>query len=52
MFEASEKTYIALGNTEELQVNDMEVMFVNKNDRPALDLAGASVLILHIRARR
>jgi hypothetical protein len=50
-FEVAEKTYVALGNTEELQVNDMEVMLVNKNDRQALDLTGATVVVLHIRQR-
>jgi hypothetical protein len=51
-FEVSEKTYIALGNTHEVPINELEVMMVNKNERVAKDLTGATVVVLHIRSRR
>jgi hypothetical protein len=51
-YEPGEKTYVALGNTEELNVNQIEVMLVDKNEVVAQDLSGATTIVLHIRSRR
>jgi hypothetical protein len=48
-FEAAEKTYLCLDNTEEIQLNDMQIELVDKNERISQDLVGATIVVLHFR---
>ena len=51
-FEPHEKTYLALGNTEELLVNSFDVDFVYENETLCTALTAKSVVCFHIRQRR
>jgi hypothetical protein len=51
-FEPHEKTYLALGNTEEILVNSFDVDFVYENETLCTALTAKSVVCFHIRQRR
>ena len=48
-FEPHEKTYLALGNTEELLINSFDVDFVYENETLCTALTAKSVVCFHIR---
>ena len=50
-YEVPEKTYVSLGNTEELNINELDVALVNKNERVVKDLTGSTTIVIHIRHR-
>ena len=51
-FEPHEKTYLALGNTEEILVNSFDVDFVYENETLCTALTAKSVVCFHIRKSR
>ena len=51
-YEATEKTYLALNNAEELNITDLKVDIVNLNEEIVNDLQGTTIVVLHIRPRR
>lgn len=51
-FQAPEKTYIALNNTDKLMISQLAVDIVGRNERLVNDLQGASIVCLHIRPRK
>jgi hypothetical protein len=50
-FEPGEKTYICLDNAEELNINDMLIELVDKNERLSTDLSGSTIVVLHFRQK-
>lgn len=48
-FQNPDKTYVALNNTDELRVTDLDVHFVRKDETFAKDLTGSSEVVFHIR---
>ena len=48
-FEPGEKTYIELGNTNEINLSSLDISIVNENETLAYDLTGKSVIVIHIR---
>lgn len=48
-FAPGEKTYIALGNTESLILNQCDVDIVDRSERVVGDLVGSTVVVLYIR---
>jgi hypothetical protein len=48
-FQNPDKTYIALNNTDEVRVTDLDVHFVRKDETFAKDLTGSSEVVFHIR---
>lgn len=48
-FEPHEKTYLKLGNTEKLDLNELQIDVVDKNENLAYELEGTTVVCLHIR---
>lgn len=48
-FEPGEKTYIELGNTNDINISSLDVSIVNENETLAYDLTGKSVIVVHIR---
>lgn len=51
-FECAEKTYLKLNNSEELNLNMLNVDIVDKEEKYAKDLQGATTLVLHFRPHR
>ena len=51
-FEVGEKTYLDLGNVDELQSNSFSVDIVNRQERPIAGLIGNTVAMLHIREKK
>tara|TARA_R110001592_G_scaffold47232_2_gene149838 strand:+ start:1065 stop:2954 length:1890 start_codon:yes stop_codon:yes gene_type:complete len=51
-FSPGEKTYIELGNTEQLILNQLDVDIVDKSERVVSDLIGSTVVVLYIRKVR
>jgi hypothetical protein len=51
-FQAPEKTYLALNNTEKLMISQLAVDIVGRNEKLVNDLQGASIVCLHIRRRK
>lgn len=51
-FEPHEKTYLALGNTDEILINSFDVDFVYENETLCTALSGKSVVCFHIRDRQ
>lgn len=51
-FQAPEKTYIALNNTDKIMISQLAIDIVGRNERLVNDLQGASIVCLHIRPRR
>jgi len=50
-FEASERTYLDLNNTEELNLNSIDLQIVDINEKPVEDLVGQTLITLHIRQK-
>ena len=50
-FEASEKTYLKLGNTEDLYIDHLDLNIVGSDEVLADDLEGNTVIVLHIKER-
>mgnify|MGYP003641178821 CR=1 FL=1 len=50
-FEPGEKTYICLDNAEELNMNEMLIELVDKNERLSTDLSGTTIVVLHFRPK-
>lgn len=50
-FECPEKTYVALDNPSELNLNTIDIDIVNENETLANDLLGKSVCVLHFREK-
>jgi len=50
--EPTEKTYLALKNTEELRINDLRVDICNTDETLCDDLTGQTTLVLHFRKSR
>jgi hypothetical protein len=48
-FEPTEKTYVALGNSEKLYQNTIDISIANDNEQLATDLVGKTIVVLHIR---
>jgi hypothetical protein len=48
-FQAPEKTYIKLNNTDKIMLSQMKIDVVARNERIVKDLTGATVVMLHIR---
>tara|TARA_R110000737_G_scaffold351161_2_gene392481 strand:+ start:5493 stop:7631 length:2139 start_codon:yes stop_codon:yes gene_type:complete len=48
-FEPHEKTYIKLGNTETIDLNELQIDLVDKNENLAYELEGSTIVVLHIR---
>ena len=48
-FNAPEKTYIKLNNTDKLMLNNIKIDIVNRNESVVADLDGATIVCLHIR---
>tara|TARA_R110000824_G_scaffold231517_1_gene419401 strand:- start:2384 stop:4528 length:2145 start_codon:yes stop_codon:yes gene_type:complete len=48
-FEPGQKTYIRLGNSEKMYVNDFNMSIVNKDEHLAKNLTGTTLIVLHIR---
>ena len=48
-FQASEKTYIKLNNTEQLTLNQLDIDLVDRSERIVRDLQGNTIVILYIR---
>lgn len=48
-FEPSEKTYLKLGNSEPLTINQLAIDIVDKNENYATEMDGNTVVVLHIR---
>ncbi len=51
-YEPAEKTYLALKNTEELKLNELQLDIVNTDETLAEDLAGQTTICLHFRKSR
>ena len=51
-FEPHEKTYLSLGNTEELLVNSFDVDIVYENETLCTALTAKTVVVFHIRQKR
>lgn len=51
-FEVGEKTYLDLGNVDEIQSNSFSVDIVNRQERPIAGLIGNTVAMLHIREKK
>ena len=50
-FQNPDKTYVALNNTHELRITDLDVHFVRKDETFAKDLTGSSEVLFHIRKK-
>ena len=48
-FNAPEKTYIKLNNTQPLMLNQLKVDIVSRNERIVQDLTGSTIVVLHFR---
>ena len=48
-FECAEKTYIDMKNIDFLNLNALDVMIVDKDERVVKDLTGDTTITLHIR---
>ncbi len=51
-FEASEKTYLDLHNTNEMNINELQLDIVNTDETYCRDLEGQSTIVLHFRRKR
>ena len=51
-FNAPEKTYIKLNNTQKIMLNQLQVDIVGRNERVVGDLVGSTIVCLHIRKAR
>lgn len=51
-FEPQEKTYLSLGNTDELLINSFDIDFVYENETLCTALTAKSVVCLHIREKK
>ena len=51
-FNAPEKTYIRLNNTQPLMLNQLKVDIVSRNERIVQDLTGSTIVVLHFRKSR
>lgn len=51
-FNAPEKTYIKLNNTDKIMLNNIKIDIVNRNESVVGDLDGATIVCLHIRESR
>lgn len=51
-FSPGEKTYIELGNTERMILNQLDVDIVSRSERIVTDLIGSTVVVLYIRKVR
>ena len=51
-FNAPEKTYIKLNNTDKLMLNNIKIDIVNRNESVVSDLDGATIVCLHVRPTR
>ena len=51
-FETSEKTYLRLGNTEPISLNQLQLDLVNSDETLVDDIKGNTTIVLHIRQRR
>ena len=48
-FEPGEKTYVELGNTNDINLSSLDISIVNENETLAYDLTGKSVIVVHVR---
>lgn len=48
-FEAHEKTYLKLHNTENIELNNISIDIVDRNEKYATGLSGTTVVVLHIK---
>ena len=48
-FEANEKTYVKLNNSEQLNINQLQVDIVNVDETYVRDLVGQTSVVLHFR---
>jgi hypothetical protein len=48
-FEPNEKTYIKLGNTETIDLNELQIDLVDKNENLAYELESNTIVVLHVR---
>ena len=48
-FNAPEKTYIKLNNTQPLMLNQLKIDIVSRNERIVQDLTGSTIVVLHFR---
>jgi hypothetical protein len=51
-FEVGEKTYLDISNSTDIQVNNLGIDFVDKNEKYVESIVGSSVVVLHIRAKK
>ncbi len=51
-FEPTEKTYVALNNVNELNVNSFDIDVVSEEETFATDLVGKTIVVLHIREKK
>jgi hypothetical protein len=51
-FEANEKTYLSLNNPQALVMNEFECEIVHKDETPATECVGSSVMVIHVRKSR
>jgi hypothetical protein len=48
-FEASEKTYVKLNNTTDININSLDVDIVNSREQLATNYTGTTIVVFHIR---
>ena len=48
-FPVPEKTYLKIGNTEKMTINQLQIDIVGRNERLVSDLKGSTIVCLHIR---
>lgn len=48
-FEPTERTYVALNNSDTLYMNTMDISISNDNEQLATDLVGKTIVVLHFR---
>ena len=51
-FEPTERTYVKLGNTNKMSINDFSVTLVNADETLASNLTGKTIVMFHIRKSR
>ena len=51
-FEPNEKTYISLGNTDEILINSFDIDIVYDNETLCTALSGKTIVVFHIRKAR
>ena len=51
-FEPGEKAYVSLNNPESMLLNQMDVQFVEANERLLDTLTGSTQVVFHIRKRK